>query len=233
MLLSIWEQGLGQAAEVREDALLRMLSDGTAAPRTLGRRNAGFVALHARLFGREMALLSHCPGCGTAVEFCADCDELAISPVPAEAAAHRLEADGYVVDFRLPDASDVAAASGESSLDRFARRLLERCVTGAACAGVIVLPGELPSHVADAVARRMESLDPHAGVSFALACPACSAEWDAPLDVGHLLWHKVRAAAERLLLDVDVLARAYGWTEIEVLRLSPARRAAYLQMVTA
>ena len=49
----------------------------------------------------------------------------------------------------------------------------------------------------------------------------------------HVLWQKVRAGAERVLLDIDMLARSYGWTEREVLRLSPLRRAAYLQMATA
>jgi hypothetical protein len=43
----------------------------------------------------------------------------------------------------------------------------------------------------------------------------------------------VQAAAERVLLDVHALARAYGWTESEVLRLTPARRSAYLQMAAA
>ncbi|HJQ82925.1 MAG TPA: GNAT family N-acetyltransferase, partial [Candidatus Binatia bacterium] len=55
----------------------------------------------------------------------------------------------------------------------------------------------------------------------------------APLDVGRLLWEKVQIAAERLLLDVDALARAYGWTEREILSLSPGRRAAHLQIVSA
>ena len=37
------------------------------------------------------------------------------------------------------------------------------------------------------------------------------------------------ARARRLLREVDVLARAYGWTEPEVLALDDARRAAYLR----
>ena len=37
--------------------------------------------------------------------------------------------------------------------------------------------------------------------------------------------------AERTLADVDTLARAYGWTEAEVMELSPTRRAAYLQLL--
>ena len=45
------------------------------------------------------------------------------------------------------------------------------------------------------------------------------------------VWAEVDAAAQRLLHEVDVLARAYGWTEPEVLALSEARRAAYLRLV--
>jgi hypothetical protein len=89
----------------------------------------------------------------------------------------------------------------------------------------------MPEPVLDALSRHMETLDPGASVSFALDCPQCATHWQAPLDVGEMLWQKVRAAAERVLLDIDMLARAYGWTEREVLRLSPLRRAAYLQMV--
>ena len=35
------------------------------------------------------------------------------------------------------------------------------------------------------------------------------------------------------ILDIDALARAYGWTEQQVLSLPPLRRAAYLQIVSA
>jgi hypothetical protein len=45
-----------------------------------------------------------------------------------------------------------------------------------------------------------------------------------------LLWDDVQAYARGLLGQVHALARAYGWTEHEVLSLSPRRRAAYLEM---
>jgi hypothetical protein len=43
---------------------------------------------------------------------------------------------------------------------------------------------------------------------------------------------KAAGRAERLLLDIDTLARNYGWSESEVIALSPTRRAAYVQMAT-
>ena len=70
-------------------------------------------------------------------------------------------------------------------------------------------------------------------VSFALECPDCGHRWPAPVDVAEALWMEVQRAAERLLAEIDALARAYGWSEEEIVSLSPVRRAAYLQLVSA
>jgi hypothetical protein len=77
----------------------------------------------------------------------------------------------------------------------------------------------------------MEALEPGAAVTFDLTCPECGAQWSAPMDCGDVLWSELQVRAERLLLDVDALARAYGWSESQVLALSPTRRAAYLQLI--
>ncbi len=234
-LLAQWERALGQVASARDDALLQGLSDTTTAPRTLGERNARLLTLHAQFFGSELDLLSHCPACATAAQFAADCTTLAAQTPEIEAASspHRLEAEGHSIEFRLPNSADITAASGVKDDDEFASDLLARCVLACTRDGMGVQPHELPSSVLDALSQRMDALDPCASVSFALECPECATHWDARLDVGQLLWIKLQAAAERILLDVDALARAYGWTEPEVLRLSATRRAAYLQLVAA
>jgi hypothetical protein len=233
-LLGVWESAIGQPPWIRDETLLAA-SGQMAPPRTLGERNARLMDLHTRLFGRDAELLSHCPTCGTAVEFAVDSEALALqlSGSSPSSASHRLETAGHLVEFRLPAGSDVAAASAEETEDEFARRVLRRCVLACTRDAMDVPVDEVPAAVLDAVSQRMERLDPGAKVSFALACPHCAAAWDARLDIGQLVWQKVQASAERLLFDVDSLARAYGWTEAEVLRLSPVRRAAYLQMVTA
>jgi hypothetical protein len=53
----------------------------------------------------------------------------------------------------------------------------------------------------------------------------------ATLDPAEFLWAAAEAQARRLLLEVDALARAYGWREPDVLALPPARRRAYLELV--
>ena len=229
-LLAMWERGLAHPAGVRADALLQ---DETP-PRSLGERTARLLTLHASLFGRPLELLSHCPSCDSVAQFTSDCTALiAQLPAPPDGSPHRLDVDDVAIAFRLPIGADLAAASVEESDDGFARHVLDRCVLSCTRDGENVDVSTLPDDVLDAVSRRIEVLDPGATVSFALTCPDCAAHWNAPLDVGRLVWQKVQVAAERLLLDIDALARTYGWTEQEVLRLSPARRAAYLQIVTA
>lgn len=240
-LLALWEDALGLVPIERDEALLRGLVADEDAQRTLGERNALLLQRHAQLFGSTIALASRCPRCATSTRFGADCAELAAQIPPERATAiHTLDAGGHRIEFRLPRADDVAAAArtpvdedpaGEARAgDDFAGRLLERCIVSCTQAGAAIEPSLLSREVREQLSQRMEALDPGASLCFALRCPECSASWDARLDPGELVWQKVQAEAERLLLDVDELARAYGWTQTEVLRLSPIRRAAYLQL---
>ena len=226
-VLALWEQGLACKSYARAEAMLQRLDALTEVPRSIGECNRRLLDLHARLFGDELELTSRCPQCAAAVQFTSLCRALIGDAPEGISSTERLEIDGHVIEFRLPQASDVAHVAARASDDEFARQLAHRCIVSA------VAESGVPDTTLDAISRRMEALDPLAVVSFALECPDCSARWTAPLDVEQLLWTKVSSAAEQLLLDVDLLARVYGWTERDVFALSPTRRAAYLQLAEA
>jgi len=137
-----------------------------------------------------------------------------------------------VMRFRLPDSRDLAAAARAGSVQEARRTLGERCVLEAhgADGGPVA---ELPDGALDALAARMDEVSPGTEVSLAVACPACGAEWRAPLDVPSLVWTETAARARRLLREVDVLARAYHWSEAEILALPTGRRRAYLELAEA
>jgi hypothetical protein len=232
-LLALWERAAAAAPNERDEALLAAVHD--TPPTSLGARNAALLSLRARLFGQAQPLLCDCPRCGSIVEFAVDCASLSQALLPADdaLAPQRLEAGGHRIEFRVPDVGELRAASSRADDDTsFVEELLRRCVTrcerddGGPCAA-----SELPESVAAAVSRRMEELEPGASVSFDLTCPDCRECWGASMHVADVLWSELQSRAERLLLDVDALARAYGWSEEQVLALSPMRRAAYLQLV--
>jgi len=230
-LLSLWERTATVAPAGRDDALLAAAYGD--APASLGARNAALFGLRSRLLGPSQPLRCNCPDCAAWAEFSVDCDVLAqaLAPKGDAPGVHRLDTDGHRLEFRVPDIEDVRSAA---VAEAFGPALVRLCVTrceredGAPCT-----PDSLPEAVAEALSQRLEELEPGASVTFDLACPECAARWSASMDVGQVLWAELQSRAERLLLEVDALARAYGWSEAQVLALSPTRRAAYLQLVGA
>lgn len=245
-LLTLWEQGLQAPRRQRDDALLAC-AHAAPPPQALGQRQVALLAAHAQWFGPALALRSACPACQAELAWEVDSAALSqtLAQMPAGSAEPGLTHAGGRLHLRAPQADDVdrAVAAGPQA---YADALLAACVASwqpepatapdaapdTACAP-LPAPADWPADLREAALARLEALDPAASVSFALDCPACGQAWDAPLDPGAALWRKVQAAAERLLQEIDLLARAYGWREADVLALSPLRRAAYLQLVQA
>ena len=92
---------------------------------------------------------------------------------------------------------------------------------------------DLPAHVVQALNERMEELDPHAVIHMNISCPGCEHNWDVLFDIANFLWTEVNDWAERMLQMIHRLAKGYGWSEHEILKLSPVRRQLYLGMLGA
>ncbi|MCA1572106.1 MAG: hypothetical protein LC798_17680 [Chloroflexi bacterium] len=209
------------------------VSETTAVARLpLGRRDGRLLHLRAELTSRPLDATAACPACGERVEFDADADALAAMDdgAPASVAAS-LEVDGFRVTWRPPDSDDVMAASAAGSAGDAEEVLLGRCVSSAAGPDGAVDPPGLPRAVRDAVSRAMAEADPLAEVVISLTCPACATTFDADLDIAAFVWTELRARARLALHEVAVLARAFGWTEAQVLALPERRRQAYLDLV--
>lgn len=221
-LLDAWEHGLGLPESERALALLAP-EDGAALP--LGELDARLLALRRWAFGPRLDGVARCPSCGADLELSFDADEVEAS-APARNGELSLAVEDDEVRFRLPTSVDVREAGRAETPEAAQRVLLERCVTASP-----VEPGALPRSVVERIEDVMAEHDPQADVALALSCSECGHEWEAGFDVGRFLWTEVDRWARRLLVDVAALASAFGWTEAQVLRLSPLRREAYLGLV--
>jgi hypothetical protein len=234
--LDLWEQADHLSPIERAIALAAAadpVAEAAAVARLpLGRRDGRLLHLRSELTSRPLDATAACPACGERVEFDADADALAaIADGDAASVAGSLEVDGFRVAWRPPDSEDAIAASAAGSADEAEGILLGRCVSSASGPDGQVDPAELSSTVRDAVSRAMAEADPLAEVVISLTCPACSTTFDADLDVAAFVWAELWAQARRALHDVAVLARAFGWTETQVLALPERRRQAYLALV--
>lgn len=225
--LWLWERALTFGPVERALSLAAAAGADVDALRTMpyGRTNAGVLALRESLIGDDLAATACCPACGSRVEFTVPAADLHVHTPAVESTS--VVAGEYVVDWRPPTPGDLldAAISADPAM-----ALRRRCLTARSATGTHVDPATLPADVADLVGAAMANADPLADVQVALTCPDCDAAFDADLDLAAFVWAEVEARAKRIIHEVDVLARTYGWTEAEVLALSETRRSAYLRM---
>jgi hypothetical protein len=181
----------------------------------IGRRDERVL----RLRSGELEATAACPRCGVDAEFSLAVDAL-LARADEASAPEPIDAGGRVISWRPPDSRDMSVAAHGADAAAAEQVLVERCV------GV----SDLSESERRALSVAMAEADPLAEVLVDMACPACGEAFVAELDVAQFVWSEVRARALGLLRDVDTLARAYGWTEEQVLALGDSRRRAYLDL---
>ncbi|MBB5122009.1 hypothetical protein AF335_08220 [Streptomyces eurocidicus] len=233
VLLAAWEAGLASDDGGRALLLHGLARPGTGAGELLsvpvGRRDAELFAVRRALFGTELEVRADCARCGEEMEFSFDAAGLGAAGPAAPGAPLRVAEGEWTVEFRLPGPADLAAVATVPA-DRAGAALLARCVVRAERGGRPVADPDLPEPVRRRIAAASEAADPLADVTLNVACPACGQATRAELDIASYLWAELDAWARDTLLDVHLLATAYGWSEPEILALSPLRRRYYLEL---
>jgi hypothetical protein len=231
-LLEIWERGA--AWHPLDQALLVVQiadADGSGedpSEWTIGRRDRRLLEIRRDTFGDRIAGCAECPACRSSLEFELSSARLMDLPESAAPAEQTVEHEGVPWVMRAPNSRDLAVAAIVPDLDRARTALLARCAQPVNRDGPDAA-GWSESQQA-ALGEALAVLDPLAEILLDLTCQACGHTWQCLFDIATFLWSEIRARSRRLLQDIDVLARTYGWTESEILRLSDQRRGLYVQM---
>ena len=225
-ILALWEAGRPQHALDRALTMLLAASPGTSrddlADLSIGERDARLLQLRHLVLGARAEGFAECPRCAERIEFPLDTAAFA-QPRELSESGHEIEVNGATVRFRLPTSRDLAETVTAPDSSRALRILVERC------AGMV----DLPNETLRAISSAMLAVDPQAEIVLNFDCPACGHDWELLFDVGEFFWTEIAAQAQRLLREIDALARAYGWTEREILSLPAQRRQTYLELVAA
>lgn len=224
-LLDLWEngaalhpldRGLLALSRAHPEEAAEALADWT-----LGRRNRALLELHAGLFGERLHAWSACAACGEKMEISLDWKAL-ISDSASEEAIKFGEAR-----FRPLTTRDLAEASRQPDVNSAALCLARRCALDAADFQT------WSSEEIEQLGDRLAAADPLAEIRLALVCPACQSESTETIELTTFLWTEIEARAKALLWQIHIIASAYGWTQDEILALSHARRAHYVEMAHA
>ncbi len=234
-LLTAWERSYPLAPVGRPLAVLEALEPEIPleswAGMPLGSRDARLLELRELTFGPNLECLADCPGCHTPLEFTIPVRELRRSP-PLPDGPLTIECPGLTLIVRRPTTADLMAAGRYSDPGVVRRRLFARCLESACTEDGHKVPLEsIPDDAVARAAARVAESDPQADLSVDLHCPSCGTGWNVPFDIGAFFGMELHSWAQRVLSEVHELARAYGWSETDILSLSATRRQAYLELV--
>ncbi|WP_372740946.1 hypothetical protein [Neptunomonas sp.] len=248
-LLTVWEQGLNQSLLRRALILLAAafpeISPDNLAQMSIGQRDGLLMQLRQCLFGQELLNTAVCPECNERIEWQNNLSDFLLTSdqIPPPQDTFELDAGGYQLRFRLPNSLDIAAVinshqiqGGQLHQSQSAsqkQQLLSRCLLQIEQQGSGCDFEELPDSVLQALTNQLEALDPQADIRLNLTCPECAHAWTVLFDIASFLWTEVNEWSERMLQTVYQLAAGYGWSEQEILRLSPVRRQLYLGLMGA
>jgi hypothetical protein len=186
------------------------------------------LALRRALFGSQIVGLATCPACGADLESAVRVEDFLVAAGESgEPAWHEIEVGGRTIAFRLPTLEDLAAIGDAVPPDAAARQLLRACLAEPRDVAL----DQLLDVAGEAVLERMAALDPLADAMLQLSCEDCGSRFDQAFDIASFLWREIETWAARTLADVHTIARNYGWSENDILGMSPARRQAYLDLI--
>lgn len=216
------------ALACRTVANVRGLDPAEVAGWTLDRRLRALAGIARATFGNSLAWQARCPACREPMEL-----ELGLAPLLTTAddsgAIECAPRPGTRLSLRLPTGLDqqswreLAVPHGELSL-AMARSLVEGLDGG------VPDPGwRMPEEWLDAVEAELAARDPLNMLEAGARCPSCDTASAIELDLEAVILELLAREQRRVMEEVHRLARAYHWSEAEVLTIPPRRRAFYLR----
>jgi hypothetical protein len=217
---------LGKACEMEDWKQLGNLS--------IGNRDAKLLQLREWMFGDKLKNMATCPACSEMIEWEASTEDLHLQPVKQDefVETFSLLQDGFNIHFRLPDSYDVLKFSAEENQAFHINQLLTECIidiTGAD--NEKYAPDVLPALSWQALEESMSKQDPQADINMQIICPHCQHNWNSVFDIMNFLWAEINNWAKHIMQEVALLARAFSWSEKDILAMSPQRRQSYIKMI--
>lgn len=234
LLVAVWDTCCSTPAWLRAGTLVDGLrpdpSRVPAADQPLGALTRRLLDLAREWFGDSIEAVCTCEVCWQQMEIAVPIDDLyrtaEWSAEPPERIAVNVPNHDDVT-IRPLTLSDLAVAADAPGTESAGVLLATRAL--------VVPPtpsDEMSAELMEAISAALDEADPMATLVVEVMCPQCGVVAFPTLDLGDWCWSMADAQVRRLLDDVHLLARAYGWTEREILELGPHRRAHYLEFLT-
>jgi hypothetical protein len=236
-LLNFWERTMNHTQIQKAIYLLSLaypeLNTKEIASLSIGERDAKLLLLREWIFGSRLLNMAQCPICTEWIEWETDIHDIQ-QQLPGSSGPrgnYVLEENGYSIFFRLPNSNDITEIITSDVNTKTPIKLLGKLIIDCKFNNEPCNFDDLPEEVLKALDSRIEEESPQADIQMSIKCVNCSHQWEIQFDILYYFWNEIDNWARNLLHDAGTLAQAFGWSEQDILNLSPARRRIYLDLV--
>jgi|WetSurMetagenome_2_1015567.scaffolds.fasta_scaffold32907_4 hypothetical protein len=231
IIIEVWErianQHLLESALTILNSVMPEIPKKDFAEMSIGRRNYLLTQIRDKLIGRDLNCFTVCPKCNSELEFSFSL-EATINPPKGEDLFFVFIVDDYVIRYRLPNSIDLAAASKCKDFYSAKNTILNSCLIDLTKNDQKIFLSDLPEEIILKLSHDMSIKDPAAESVIDLVCQDCNYSWATIMDIAFFLIAEINFYAKNILRDVHQLASAYGWSESEIIGMSPPKRNWYL-----
>ena len=238
-IVTLWEAATGKSYWHKAILLLAAAHPTIAmnefARLSIGQRNAKLFRFRDNLFGSSIEAHSQCPSCSEKVEFQLDSQVICDPTIPVwDGVEFQVDIDNSQIICRPPSSHDLETMTPFFDMEDeegAAYELMKSCVFQWLIDGVYTPVESMSLNLVERVSEHIKTADPHAEIVCRLGCPECEHSWGEPFDIASFLWHEIENKAQIILSEVQLLARAFGWWEGDILSLSDVRRKYYIEQL--
>ncbi len=235
-IMAIWEKGRALGPIAKPLTILQHafpnLSYEDLGKLSIGQRDAGLLQIRKNLFGNNIFAVAQCESCKTNVEIPLDVDVLLVSAFDIEKDhSAKVEFADYFIHFQFPNSNHLALIAKCSSIEEARLVLLDHSIEKIEYQDRVISLDELPNSIVEKFIKHLSEEDPQAEIKLNYQCANCNVKAQSTFDISNFLWEEIESKAKDIFWEVHTLARAYGWTEKDVLDLSSIRRQHYVEMV--
>lgn len=234
IIIEVWErianQHLLESALTILNSLIPEIPKKDFAEMSIGRRNYFLTQIRNKLIGRDLICFTVCPYCDSKLEFSISPEEI-LSPSKAEDTPFVFIIDDYIIRYRLPNSVNLAIASRCKDFYSAKDEILNQCLIELTKDDQKISPSELPEEIKLKLSCDMSIKEPATESVIDLVCKDCNYSWTQIMDIASFLITEINFYAKNILRDVHQLASAYGWSESEIIGMSPQKRNWYLNAI--
>jgi len=205
---------------------------------SIGARNHFLLAIRLATFGHELMAAAQCPKCQEELDIIAEPEELGYGkPLPPFNAIYQLQFNEMDIQFKPLTSVDLASICHLHDTEPASRQLLTQSIQSITDSSTQQTISEEAYNehydvICETLADAIATVDPVMLNEADVSCPKCQYDWNVCFDLGDFLWQEICHRAKSLLVEVQQLARHYGWSEDEILTMSDIRRHGYIEVIS-